>query len=114
MTTPEAVLSLIRSRVGRDEALTARQIVALLRAQGITVDDREIREIVAEADLPIVSGNSGYHLCDDAGELGETIGRLRSQAVLMFRRADRLEAWQQRLAAPVVVRQLDLFDRRIA
>ena len=111
----QAVLSLIRQHVGPQEAITAKQIIASLRRQGVTVDDRDIRAIVAEADAPICSGNGGYWLCDDPDELGETIGRLRSQAGLMYARASRLEAWQERLRGPVVVEQLSLgFEMRRA
>lgn len=112
MSTTEAVLAAIRCCVGPDRAITARQLIAALREQGIAVDDRDIRGIVAEADEPIVTGNAGYHWCDDPAELGETIGRLRSQAILMHARADRLAAWQQRLGE--TVSQLSFFDGRLS
>lgn len=102
MTTTQAVLDAIRSHVGRENAVTARRLIASLRMQGVQVDDREIRQIVENVDEPICTGNPGYWLAGDPNELSEPIRRLKSQAIKNLHRADRLEDWQRRLATPVV------------
>ena len=100
--TDKAMRVLAQLGHGPENALVARDLIAILRRQGISVSDRFIRMVAEESDLPVATGDFGYFIATEPGHLRETVGRLRSQGIRMLGRADRLEDWQRRLATPVV------------
>lgn len=84
---------------GADYAKTARQIRAALG-----FNDRALRALANEAaaaGVLVCAGQGGYFVPVTWDETRETVLRLRSQAVEMFDRAERIEAMAREEFAPV-------------
>lgn len=80
--------------IGRANARTAQQIATAMNIPGRDADRylRNLAQHSVQAGLIVCSGNAGYWRPATAKEVYETIGRLRSQGLLMLERARHLQA----------------------
>lgn len=105
----EFVAYLTQAARGRGEAKRARELTGRLGFR-----DRYLRSLAHEANragILVCADNAGYYIPADEAEVGETVGRLRSQAFEMLTRAALLERLAGgRFRKPRAPRAPDLFD----
>ena len=111
-TTANRVKRALEWRVGPENAVTLDQLSHELGLGGRTIRAAVQDHNATEAwGFAVATDDAGFYVATRPDHLDASIGRKASQVAVMQQGIDRLRGWQQRLRAPVVVRQMSLFER---